>query len=553
MQAIRVALANALKKLDITVESADVHLEFPGELSNGDYASNVALMYAKTAGMAPKALAEKIAAGLGAIEGVANAAVAGPGFINFSLSSSAIASVVDTAGHSNDWGKADSRKGEKIMVEYTDPNPFKEFHIGHLMSNAIGEATSRLLDFTGAEVKRANYQGDVGPHVAKAIWGVQKLGVDASNAKELGKAYTAGAEAYENDPRAKEEIDAINAKVYNRSDTAINDIYDAGRKASLEHFEEIYKTLGTQFDFMFFESKSAPRGMETVKAHPEVFEQSDGALVFKGEKYNLHTRVFVTSKGLPTYEAKDLGLIQLKAEAWKYDTSITVTATEQKEYFKVVLAAMKEVLPELAAKVRHVSHGMMRLAEGKMSSRKGNVITGESLLADLTEAALERAKTSRASDAGELAKQIAVGAIKYQILKQASGKDITFDRERSLSLEGDSGPYLQYAHARACAVLEKAKGLGIEAKADTGAEPNDVGRLIPRFPDIVARAAKEMEPHLVTNYLLELVSTFNRWYAQEHILDDGPNVAHKLAIVEAFRTTVKNGLWVLAIPSPEKM
>ena len=374
----------------------------------------------------------------------------------------------------------------------------------------------------------------------------------------LGAAYVWGAFKFADEIEGqlggvREAVQAINEKVYNRSDPKINLLYDWGRKVSLDHFEEIYLLLGTKFDFYFFESKTAPVGMATVKAHPEVFEESDGARVYRGEKHGLHTRVFITSKGLPTYETKDLGLVQLKAEAWPFDTSITVTATEQKEYFRVVLAAMTEVLPELAAKVRHISHGMMRLAEGKMSSRKGNVITGESLIEELVEQAKTRAAESRAEDHELLAKQIAVAAIKYQILKQASGKDITFDRERALSLEGDSGPYLQYAYARTNAILQKAKDEGVVARADEAAVPNNVARLIPRFPEVVEHAAELLEPHVVTNYLLELSAAFNSWYAQEQILDGTPTAAHKVALVDAVRVTLKNGLWVLGIPAPEKM
>ena len=225
-------------------------------------------------------------------------------------------------------------------------------------------------------MKRANYQGDVGPHVAKAIWGIEKLGLDASDSSALGKAYAAGSEAYESDATAKQEIDALNAKVYDRADAHVNEVYAAGRKASLAHFEELYKILGTKFDHYFFESETAPRGVALVQAHPKVFIQSDGAIVYRGEDDGLHTRVFLTSKGLPTYETKELGLAELKAETWDFDTSITITAHEQSDYFEVVLAAMKKVLPALAAKITHISHGMMRFADGKMSSRTGNVITG---------------------------------------------------------------------------------------------------------------------------------------------------------------------------------
>ncbi len=551
---IRQAIARSLGEAGVPISADEISLERPAEFAHGDYATGVALALAKRAGMSPRALAEKIVASLGEIPGVAKIDIAGPGFINFHLAPKEVNDcIAEVVASPETWGRNDSQRRKRVMIEYTDPNPFKEFHIGHLMSNAIGESIARLTEYTGAEVRRANYQGDVGPHVAKAIWGIRKLGVDPHDAAALGKAYATGAQAYESDTAAKQEIGEINAKVYDRSDAQINEIYAAGREASLKHFEEVYKILGTKFDYYFFESDTAKKGIELVRGHPEVFEKSDGALVYKGEKVGLHTRVFITSKGLPTYETKDLGLAEMKAEVWPFDSSITVTAHEQAGYFQVMLAAMKEISPDIAAKIKHVSHGMMRLASGKMSSRTGDVITGESLLAELTEAAKARATESRADDPAALAQQVAVAAIKYQILKQGSGKDIIFDRERALSLEGDSGPYLQYAHARAAQVVERARTEGVVAKIDEHAEPIELTRLLVHFPEAVAYAVRELEPHLLTNYLIELAGAFNSWYAQVHILDGTPEASHKVAIADAVRATLKNGLWLLGIPTPSKM
>ena len=553
-EVIERALTKALQGIGVAAETP-VSLEYPGELAHGDYATGIALKYAKAAGKAPRDLAEEIVAMLGAIDGVAAIEIAGPGFINFTLAPSALADSIALAQKEDMWGSGTALAGQKVMVEYTDPNPFKEFHIGHLVPNGIGEAISRLMQFSGAEVKRANYQGDVGRHVARAIWGLIESGESASDVKALGRAYAAGATADSDHPAARAEITEINKKVYEKSDDKVNALYADGRKASLAQFEEIYQKLGTKFDYYFFESETGPIGKEVVLAHMAdgVFEESDGATVYRGEKKNLHTRVFLNSGGLPTYEAKELGLSKLKHDKYPYDISVVVTGNEINEYFKVLLAAMGEVFPDLAAKTRHVSHGMMRLAEGKMSSRTGNVITGESLLADLAESAKARASESRAADHDELAQQIAVAAIKYQILKQASSKDIIFDRERALSLDGDSGPYLQYAYARTHAVLDKAKAEKVEAAVDANAEAIEVTRLLVRFPEVIAYTSRELEPHLLTNFLLDLASAFNSWYAQVHILDGTPEAPHKLAIVQAVNKTLKNGLWILGIPTPEKM
>lgn len=555
MQQVREALARALKTQDISVAPEDIVLEQTADLTHGDYASNVAMAYAKQLKKNPKALAEELAAEARGVEGIANVEVAGPGFINFTLSPDYLHEMLEIGRrHGEKWGSGIGMKGEKVMVEYTDPNPFKEFHIGHLVTNATGESIARLFEFAGAEVKRANYQGDVGRHVARAIWGLMQSGEDAHDVKALGRAYAAGAAADIDDSPAKDEITAINKKVYDRSDPAVNTIYDLGRKTSLDHFEELYAILGTKFDFYFFESETGPFGKEVVQLHiNSVFKVSDGATVYEGEKKGLHTRVFLNSEGLPTYEAKELGLSKMKYEKFAYDTSVIVTGNEINDYFKVLLAAMEEVFPDLAAKTRHVSHGMMRLAEGKMSSRTGNVITGESLIEDLAEVARGHAADSRAEDKEKLAQEVAVAAIKFQILKGGTSKDIIFDRERALSVEGDSGPYLQYTHARTHAILAKAKEAGIEGKFDSEKEASELPRLVYRFYETVVHAQEELEPHIVANYLISVASAFNSWYAQEQILDGSTGSPHKVALTDITRLTLKNGLWLLGIPAPEKV
>lgn len=549
---IREALTAALAALGIAIDAADVPLEFPADMSHGDYATGVALKYAKQAGLNPRELAEKLVAALGTVDGVDTIEVAGPGFINFTLGREAVSESIVLA-KAEGWGRGDMLLDAQILFEYTDPNPFKAFHIGHLMSNAIGESLSRLAEYQSAAVVRANYQGDVGVHVACAIWGIQKLGITPDSADEFGRAYATGATAYKEDTAAKAEIDALNQKLYDRSDAELNTLYDTGRAQSLAAFEKLYAMLGTKFDRYYFESETAPIGKKIVLAHAQVFPESDGARVFKGEEYGLHTRVFLSSKGLPTYEAKELGLETLKQQEYPQARFVIVTANEVTDYFRVVKKALEVLDAPLAEKLTHVPHGMMKLPTGKMSSRTGDVITGESLLTDLAEAAKDRAKESRAEDKVMLAQQVAVGAIKFQILRGATSKDIVFDRQQALSLDGDSGPYLQYAYARTQAILGKAHEAGVVGKAEIAAEPNTVARLLVRFPAVVERAAREYAPHHVAQYLLELAGAFNSWYAQEQILDGSVHAGHKVALTAAVGNTIKSGLWLLGIPAPEKM
>ncbi len=555
---------------DIGVESPRAELDTPAEMSHGEYSCNVALAYAKVFGIKPADLAQKIVDALLAKKHphVESIEIAGAGFINFHLSSEFFVKTLEKIISEKDlYGKNDLRAGEKVIVEYTDPNPFKQFHIGHLMSNAVGETISRLIEFSGAKIKRANYQGDVGLHVAKAIWGMQELSGAMPYTKEdtlkkiefLGGAYVHGSNAYTEDESAKKEIDALNKVIFEKSDDKINGLYDWGRKVSLEHFEDIYAKLGTKFDYYFFESETAPLGMfiaEELLAKG-IFEKSEGAVVFKGEQYGLHTRVFVNSAGLPTYETKDLGLNKMKFDREDFDLSIIITANEQNEYFKVMLKALEFVDASIANKTRHISHGMLLSADGKkMSSRKGDVITGESLIVDVEKMVYEKIADRGLSDTERevIMSQVAVGAIKYSILRQSPGRDIIFDFKKSLSFEGDSGPYLQYAHARACSVLRKAKEVEIVADLKKADSTGALEKMLIQFPNVVVRAEKDFAPQLVVTYLTELAGSFNAYYANTPIIiDAGDSAPYRVALTSAFAIVMKNGLWLLGMQAPERM
>jgi len=524
-------IADKLKKLiseallSVGSEGKPFVLEHPQRLAFGDYSTNAGIVSGKAKEIADYIEAHKPEE----IEKVEVKA----GFINFYLSKDFIAeSLKEIIKKGEDFGKNQSLKGEKVMVEHTDPNPFKQLHIGHLMPMTVGVSIANIFEWSGAEVKQACYQGDVGLHVAKAIYGM------LNDAKEP---YVFGTKAFDENEDTKKEIIGINKKVYDRSDDNINRLYDAGRKESLDYFDSVYKKLGLKFDYSFFESQTAQIGKEIVEKNTgTIFEKSDGAIVFKAEKYDehLHTRVFINSEGLPTYEAKELGLAKVKFETYPYTKSLVITGNEINDYFRVLLCAMKQIFPDLAEKTTHLSHGMLRLPTGKMSSRTGDVITAEALIDEVK----EKVKGDEA---------VAIGAIKYMILRASIGGDIIFDLEKSVSTEGDSGVYLQYAHARAHSLLEKSE---IKVSVLGEREVNhEIEKLLYRFPEVVERAMQEYAPHHITTYLTELAGSFNNFYAHEKVLDDSPESAYRLAVVSAFKTVMKNGLDILGIPAPEKM
>lgn len=553
------------------VTPGPVVLEHPDDPKHGDYSTNVALLYAKTLKMPPVKLAQALLEHLEKTKPatISKIEVAGAGFINFYLTPEFFAETLMAILKTPDsFGANKIMSGKKVLIEYTDPNPFKQFHIGHLMSNAIGESLSRIIAWSGATVSRACYQGDVGLHVAKAMWGIlkEKENFPKENSKLsdrikfLGDAYTTGARAYEEDDAAKKEIEAINRKVFEKTDPEINSLYEKGRAWSLEHFEEIYKLLGTKFDHYFFESEMAHKGLSIVEENLSkgVFEKSEGAIVFRGDKHGLHTRVFINSQGLPTYEAKELGLNKTKFETIAdLDESIVITASEQDDYFKVVLKAIEQIFPDIAKKTRHLSHGMMRFASGKMSSRTGNVVTGESLLIAMENLVQDKMKERElpAAMKKKIEAVVGVGAIKYSVLKQATGSDIIYDFDKSISFEGDSGPYLQYAYTRARSVLEKADQEKIKGSVSKFPETTgELLRMLPRFPEVVERSMKEFAPHYIATYLIELAGLFNSYYAKEKIVEKGDELSpYRVAVTAAFAAVMKNGLWLLGIEVPEKM
>jgi arginyl-tRNA synthetase len=371
-----------------------------------------------------------------------------------------------------------------------------------------------------------------------------------------------GSKAFESSEDIAAEIKVLNKVIYEKSDATINKLYDAGKKASLEYFETAYQVLGSAFDHNFFESVTGPVGLVLVQQHMgDVFTQSDGAVIFKGEDYGLHTRVFVNTEGLPTYETKDVGLIQCK-EDWSkevtgksFDHTITVTGTEQQEYFKVTTKASTLIQPELAGKVELVPNGMLRLSEGKMSSRTGDVIRALDLVADVKTAALERMRENNVIDSEQVAQQVAVAAIKYTILKIAAGKDIVFDVNKSISFEGDSGPYLQYTYARIQSVLDKAAQAGVHKDTTLAPTvPYAVEKLVERFPTVIQTALTDRAPHQLVTYLTELAAEFNSFYAQEKIADPTDQYApYKVAVASTVGVTLKQGLWALGIEAPERM
>ena len=522
----------------------------------GDYATNVALQLSKKVGKNPREVAEQIVAELsGKSANVAKAEIAGPGFINLTLTEETLAKLVAD-------GPSKPLAGKTAVAEYSDPNPFKVLHAGHLYTSIVGDAIANILEHAGATVHRVNFGGDVGLHVGKTLWGiVKKLEgehpeqladvAEDQRANWMAERYVEGTNAYEDDEQAKAEIIELNKKVYdfhaqNDHESPLAQIYWTCRTWSYDYFNAFYARIGTKFEKYYPESQTAPLGLKTVREHVgDVYEESDGAVVFDGEKHGLHTRVFINSNGLPTYEAKDVGLAMQKWEDYHFDKSVIITGNDIVEYMKVVMRSLEQFAPETVTNVTHLTHGQVKLSGGvKMSSRKGNFLRA----VDVLEAAETAGKAMNESHD----EHTSLGAVKYAFLKQRIGGDIIYEPEESVSLQGNSGPYLQYAHARARSVLAK-KPASAQAKlADLDAAERSLLRKISEYPEVIDKALNELMPHGICAYLYELAQSFNRFYEHNRVIDDERETI-RLTLVTMYADTLKSGLEILGMTAPERM
>ena len=330
----------------------------------------------------------------------------------------------------------------------------------------------------------------------------------------------------------------------------------------------MFARLDSRFVHNYWESEMVEDAVKAVDEGlaKKVFEKSEGAIVFKGEPYGLHTRVFISSKGVPMYEAKELALAVRKCHDFGLGESIVITGNEQNDYFRVLFKVMDLLMPQAAGKTAHIGHGMLRIAAGdtslKMSSRKGNIITADALIDQAKEKLRELVSKRSDLDVAEreaATEAIAIGALRYSILRQNPGQDIIFDFEKSLSFEGDSGPYLQYAYARLKSILRKAaereKG-GMEDFASLDSEIElALMRKIFEFPDVVFRAGSTYAPNLLATYLHRLASVANKFYETTPILKDehGERVAARLALVATAAQVLQTGLGLLGIGTLEKI
>jgi arginyl-tRNA synthetase len=547
MEDIKRAFYDVLEQLGC---DSEVEFSFP-DSQFGDLSTNIAMRLSKKLSKAPREIASEIVSMISS-PAIKSVEVAGPGFINITMTDSSLINL-------SALDKIDSKSG-KVVIETNNPNPFKAMHIGHAYNGIIPDTLANLLEFGGYEVHRVSYHGDVGMHVGRAMHSLldyvdgkperlQEVPAGERNSF-MSKMYAKGSAKYKDDVKAKAKIEELAKQSFTLSDSLYKEVYEICKGWSFEEIDKIISVIGNKpVERRYLESETDRVGLQIVQENVgTVFIESDGALVFPGKKYGSFDNAFVSSAGKTLYGARDLGLIQLKGQDFSPDFSYIVTAEEQKDYFKGVIKAAELAMPEVKTKTINIPTGTVKLSTGKMKSRDGNVIEVQWLFERVAEATKARG--------GSTSQEIIRAALRYEFLKIKIGSDVIFDVDQSVSMNGNSGPYLQYAYARACSILAKADVEGDSYDEGTELElenqERELVRKLSQWQVVASEAVDQLAPHSVCSYLFELAQIFNRFYENNRVVGS-ERQSLRLKIVRLYAKRLKVGLDLLGMDALEIM
>ncbi|MGP1540542.1 arginine--tRNA ligase [Peptostreptococcus stomatis] len=549
---------------DLTIEEITALIEVPPNKEMGDYAFPC-FKLAKIFRKAPNAIAEDLAGKIQPTDDI-NKIVNLGGYVNFFVNKESLAKKVinQVLSEKENYGKSEFGKGKTVVVEFSSPNIAKPFHIGHVRTTVIGNALSKIYQSQGYHVEKLNHLGDYGTQFGKLIvayklWG-DKQAVEKDPIKELLKLYIRFHDEAEAKPEMEDEAREWFTKLEN-GDQEAKDLWQWFRDESLKEFSRVYDLLDIDFDSYVgesFYSDKMPAVIEELK-EKNLLVESDGAMIVDLEDSKLPPALIQKRDGSTLYLTRDLASAFYRKKIYNFDKSIYVVGAQQELHFKQCFEIIKRMGYDWYKDMVHVQFGMVALEEGTMSTRKGRVV----FLEDVLNQAINRTrqiieeKNPDAENIDEVAKAVGVGAVVFQELSNSRIKDYTFSWDRTLSFEGETGPYVQYTHARCCAVLRKADqpvsaDINYEALSDQDAA--DVLSVLETFNKSIMTAMKKNEPHIVTRFVLDLAQAFNKFYHNSPILvEDDDLRAARLALVEATRQTIENALKILGMKAPQKM
>lgn len=543
-------------------------IETPADRKMGDYAFpcfKLAKILRKAPPMIAKSIAEDIRE-----DSVFERVESVNAYVNMFISKEEFAKEVvdEVIEKGDDYGRSDIGAGKKVIVEYSSPNIAKPFHIGHIRSTVIGNSIYKIYDFLGYDTMRINHLGDYGTQFGKMIcayrrWG-NKEDVIKEPIKSLLSYYTKFHEEAEKDPSLEDEARAIFTRLEKGEPEEV-ELWQWFRDESLKEFNRVYEMLGITFDSYngeSFYSDKMPRFVNELKESGLLIED-DGAQIVKLDEYGLPPALITKSDGSTLYITRDIAAAVYRKETYDFYKNIYVVASQQNLHFQQWIKVIELLGYEWANDCVHVPFGLVSMEEGTMSTRQGRVI----FLEDVLNRAVEQTKkiivekNVNTENIDETAREVGIGAVVFNELSNYRIKDYVFSWDKVLNFEGETGPYVQYTHARACSILRNAgeeiqanAKEGFDAKYITSESAHRLMKLIYEMPEVIVEAGEKYEPSVVTRHIVDIAQAFNKFYHDEHILvDNEDEKTAKVALVTAAKTAIKNGLGLLGMKAPEKM
>ena len=557
----RVASAVAAALLDLSLEEIVDKIERPKDANNGDYAFPTFFL-AKTLHKAPQMIAADLVEKIDQA-GFEKVVVAGP-YINFFLDKAQVgaeiikAILADPAG----YGKKDLGHGANVTIDYSSPNIAKPMGMGHLRSTMIGEAIARILEKENYTPVRIDYLGDWGTQFGKLMAAYKMWGSEEEVKKDpintLLKYYVRINTEAEEHPEYTDAGREWFAKLEHGDKEAWR-LWHWFRQISIERFQKVYDMLDVHFDSFNGEAFSAQKMDDPIQLLKDkhLLKASRGAQIVDLDAYKLTPPLIIKSNGTTTYITRDLATALYRKRMFGHAKSLYVVGAEQENYYKQLKAVLKEMGFTWWDQLEHISFGLMNLNGQKMSTRKGNVVNLEDVLNDSIKLARQQIaeKNPDLPNADEVAKQVGVGAVIFHDLKNDRRNAVNFKLEDVVKFEGETGPYVQYARARAESILRKG-GIRDFSNVDltkVGDAAWDILSFLGQYSDVVERAAVNYDPSVIAKYALELSKKFNQYYAHNRILQDDEGQPARLALVQAVSHVLKDALAMLDIKAPDEM
>ncbi len=535
-------------------------LEVPPKQELGDYAFPC-FQLAKTEKKSPLLIAQNLTEKLRKqlpkeITNIDNAG----SYVNFFIDKNTLAIKVLEETKKNSWGNINNGKNKTRLVEYSQPNTHKAFHVGHIRGTSLGESLARIFKASGEKVTQINYSGDTGMHIAKWIWCYQKYHSKEKLQNDeswIAKIYVESIQKLGDNKNLQEEVNKINQQIENRENHEINELWEKTRTLSIQSWEKIYEELGAHFDYSLFESQFESDGQKkALELLDKNIAQKDDAVFMDLKKWNLGVWVLLRKDGTVLYSAKDIALALKKFKDFKSDNYLITVGNEQKMHFQQLNKTLELMgLKKEPSTYGVLPFGMVRFPEGKMSSRTGNNILYSDFSKEVTNIAIKGMKKRgyEGKDIEKRALKIAIASIKYSMLKQDPRRTIIFDPKNDVSFEGNTGPYLLYSYARANSITKKAKIKETEIKIiDLKETEIALIKKIDSFPEIIEQAYLQLAPNIIANYSYELAKQFNEFYHTCPVMKS-PQAKFRLELVKAFKTTLNKSLDLLGIDVLEQM